>query len=125
MGYKFVGENSTDYGTSEFYFASHGSPKSLRSGDWIDVEDIDYMVQYHPALILEVPGEGPGSSTTDGSTEGTTVDFKVFTSGRPPIPPAGTYRMFMRGDGKLYVLNSEGRDMPLEFDAFRQTWGDQ
>ena len=126
MGYRFLGDGGTDYGSNDFYFDSHGSPKSLKSGDWIDAEDIEYMRVNHPNWIQEIPGEGPGSSEIeDGGEEGTTVDFRVFSqSGRPPIPPVGTFRMFMRTDGKLYVLNSEGRDMPLRFDALTQTWGD-
>jgi hypothetical protein len=123
MGYKFIGQDNTGYGTSEFYFESHGSPKSLRPGEWIDPEDLDYFRTNHPLLIQEFPGEGPEEpSEGDDSVSGTVLQFRVFTGGRPTVPPQGTYKMYVKPDGKIYVLGPDGRELLVEFEEFIQGW---
>jgi hypothetical protein len=59
MGYKFVGAGDETYGTSVFYFESEGLTKGIKNGDWVDSEDIAYMLENHPTLIREYPGQGP------------------------------------------------------------------
>jgi hypothetical protein len=59
MGYKFIGEGDSTYGTSTFYFESAGLTKGIENGDWIDPEDVAYMIENHPTLIQEFPNEGP------------------------------------------------------------------
>lgn len=123
MGYKFLGTTGNDYGSSDFYFDSHGSPKSLKKGDWVDPEDIEYMRTYHPNLIEEIPGEGPEEpASDDDGTGGTILQFRVYTGGRPPTPPEGTYKMYMKPDGKIYVLGPDGRELLVEFEEFIQGW---
>ena len=123
MGYKFMG-SVTAYGDSGFFFDSQGSPKMLKHGDWIDSEDIAYFLEYHPDIIQEFPGEGPERPAQGtGATGPTIIEFNAFVTGRPDVPPPGTYYMYMKGDGKVYLLGPDGRERFFDIDQFTQTVG--
>ena len=55
MGYKYVGSKSITFVTSSIRHTQ------LNPGDWIDPDDVLYMLDKHSNDVQEFPGEGPSS----------------------------------------------------------------
>jgi hypothetical protein len=102
MPYKYIGDDEL------WYTREVSTPKVLFPNDIVPTDDVDYMKRNHPTLI-----EAVDEDMTPVTSEYFIDLPQIPLNKRPPTPDPGHFRLYVKDNGGVYVLDSNGLEMAI------------